>query len=80
MRRLIIFCISLFIFNFLQAQTKDTIFNQTDAKGLKQGFWKVKYDNGSINYTAFFKNGKPVGLMKRYFEDQSLKAEMNFSL
>lgn len=56
----------------------DTIFNQTDKQGLKQGFWKVRYDNGALKYTAFFKNDKPVGVMKRYFEDNTLKAVMVF--
>lgn len=61
-----------------QSSGKDTIFNQTDKQGLKQGYWKVKYDNGTIKYTAFFKNNKPVGEMRRYFEDGSIKAIMKF--
>jgi len=60
------------------AQLGDTIFNQTDKQGLKQGFWKVKYPNGLVKYTAYFKNDKPAGLMKRYFEDGTIKAEMIF--
>lgn len=59
------------------AQT-DTVFNQTDQQGKKQGYWKVKYPNGKIKYTAFYKNDKPVGLMKRYFNDNSLMAELYF--
>jgi antitoxin component YwqK of YwqJK toxin-antitoxin module len=64
-------------FSILQAQT-DTIFNQKDKSGRKQGFWKAKYPNGNIKYTAFFKNDKPVGRMKRYFQDKVLMAEMVF--
>ena len=56
----------------------DTIFNQTDKQGLKQGFWKVKYENGAMKYTAFFKDDKPVGEMRRYFDDNTLKAVMIF--
>ena len=54
----------------------DTVFNQTDKQGHKQGYWKVKYDNGPLKYSAFFKDDKPLGLMKRYFEDGTLKAVM----
>jgi antitoxin component YwqK of YwqJK toxin-antitoxin module len=59
------------------AQT-DTVFNQTDKQGRKQGFWKVKYQQGELKYTAFFKDDKPAGLMKRYYESGRLKAEMKF--
>lgn len=61
------------------AANGDTIFNKTDKQGKKQGYWKVKYDDGVIKYTAFFKDDKPIGLMRRYFEDNSLKAEMYFN-
>src|SRR4030042_426354 len=56
----------------------DTVFNQTDKQGKKQGYWKVRYEKGSIKYTAFFKDDKPVGELKRYFEDSTLKAVLNF--
>ena len=58
----------------------DTTFNQTDKQGYKQGFWKVKYENGELKYSAFFKDDKPLGLMKRYFEDGTLKAVMFFDI
>lgn len=54
----------------------DTVFNQTDKQGLKQGFWKGYYQNGKIKYIGFFKDNKPVGTLKRYFEDGTLKAIM----
>jgi antitoxin component YwqK of YwqJK toxin-antitoxin module len=60
------------------AQKGDTLFNQTDKQGKKQGYWKVKYEGGGIKYSAFFKDDKPVGLMKRYFEDHTIKAELLF--
>jgi antitoxin component YwqK of YwqJK toxin-antitoxin module len=56
----------------------DTIFNQTDKQGKKQGYWKVRYEKGALKYTAFFKDDKPIGEMRRYFEDNSLKAIINF--
>ncbi len=67
------------LFSYSQnSDKKDTLFNQSDNQGHKQGFWKVKYDNGIIKYTAFFKDDKPIGLMKRYFEDGTIKAVMFF--
>lgn len=60
------------------AQHGDTVFNQTDKQSKKQGFWKVKYPNGAIKYTARFKDDKPIGLLRRYFEDKTMKAEMVF--
>ena len=81
-------CSFIFIFLLLcvflngqgTASSGDTIFNQTDKQGLKQGFWKVKYPNGAIKYTVYYKNNKPLGVMKRYFDDNTLMAELVFSL
>jgi antitoxin component YwqK of YwqJK toxin-antitoxin module len=56
----------------------DTLFNQYDGQGHKQGFWKVKYENGVLKYTGCFRDDKPVGEMKRFFEDGTLKADMFF--
>ncbi|MDP4208579.1 MAG: toxin-antitoxin system YwqK family antitoxin [Bacteroidota bacterium] len=74
----LLFFIALSICILSNAQTKDTIFNQTDKTGHKQGFWKARYPNGIIKYTAFFKDDKPVGMMKRYSENGKLKADMLF--
>lgn len=52
--------------------------NQTDEKGLKQGYWKTNWDNGQLKYEGTFKDGKPIGTMKRYFDNGALKAELNF--
>ena len=48
---------------------QDSAINQTDAKGLKQGFWKAKFDNGRIKYEGYFKDNHPVGELKRYYEE-----------
>jgi antitoxin component YwqK of YwqJK toxin-antitoxin module len=61
----------------IKAQT-DTIFNQTDVKGLKQGCWKKNYPNGKLMYKGFFKDNKPVGIMRRYFESGNLMALMHY--
>jgi len=57
----------------------DTVFNQTDANNLKQGYWKRNYPNGKLMYTAFFKDNRPSGIMKRYYESGRLRAIMNYS-
>ncbi|MBN2349722.1 MAG: hypothetical protein JXJ22_12820 [Bacteroidales bacterium] len=57
---------------------QDTVFNQTDQNGLKQGYWKKYFPNGNLSYTAFFVNDKPVGQMVRYHEKKGIKALMTF--
>src|SRR5512133_963446 len=58
----------------------DTIFNQTDANNRKQGYWKKNYPNGKPMYKGFFKDDKPAGEMRRYFESGALKAVMNYDI
>lgn len=57
-------------FTFAQS---DTI-NRTDQHNLKQGYWKKVYPNGHTAYEGWFKDNKPIGELKRYREDGSLKA------
>jgi len=64
-------------FSSLCAQPEKDI-NQTDVKGLKQGFWKVSYENGKPKYEGWFKDNKPVGLLKRFYDDGTLKAQILF--
>ncbi|MFO7655721.1 MAG: toxin-antitoxin system YwqK family antitoxin [Bacteroidales bacterium] len=73
------FMIMYTLISFSNHSFQDTIFNQTDAKGLKQGFWKKYYPNGNLMYMGFLKNDKPVGEMKRYYESGGLKALMHFN-
>ena len=58
----------LLITNACLAQ-KDALLNQTDAKGLKQGIWIKKYNDGSIRYEGKFENDLPIGTFKYYYED-----------
>lgn len=44
---------------------KDTI-NQTDANGLRQGYWIKQYENGNKAAEGNFKDGKQVGVFKHY--------------
>lgn len=59
------------------AQNNDTV-NQTDASGLKQGYWEKNTPDGTPIYKGYFRNGKPVGEMRRYYETGELKAIMNY--
>lgn len=57
----------------------DTLFNQTDKQGLKQGFWKGYFENKKLKYTGKFKDNKPTGTFKRYYPDGQLRALMNYN-
>jgi len=59
-------------------QSVQTI-NQTDKEGMKQGHWIKKDPNGKILYDGFFKNDKPAGEFKRYYEDNTLKSLLVFN-
>ena len=56
----------------------DTLFNQTDGNGHKQGWWKKSYPNGKLMYKGFFKDDKPVGPMYRYYETGAVKAIIKY--
>jgi antitoxin component YwqK of YwqJK toxin-antitoxin module len=49
-----------------------------DGQGLKKGYWQKQYPNGKLMYKGYFKNGKPLGEMHRYYETGELKAIMTF--
>lgn len=69
--------VALFIlFSVIVVAQKDTVFNQTDANNLKQGWWTKSYPDGTIMYKGFFKDNKPVGEMRRYYENGALKASL----
>jgi antitoxin component YwqK of YwqJK toxin-antitoxin module len=61
----------------LNAQT-DTVFNQIDSKGLKQGIWKKQYPNGHLMYQGEFKDDQPIGEMRRYYESDGIQAIIKF--
>ena len=52
--------------------------NQLDEQGRKTGPWKVEYPNGKTLYEGSFVEGKPVGLMIRYYDSGVIRAKMNF--
>jgi len=70
--------LELLLFTFSMVAQSDTLFNQTDANHLKQGWWKKTYPNGNLMYKGFFKDDKPVGTMFRYFETGLVKAILQY--
>ncbi len=58
---------------------QDTLWNQKDGNGWKQGFWKKHYPNGQLMYRGFFSDNEPLGRMQRFYEDGKLKAEIHYT-
>jgi antitoxin component YwqK of YwqJK toxin-antitoxin module len=73
-RKRYVVILPFFLLSVIAVAQKDTVFNQTDAKNMKQGWWKKAYPDGSIMYKGFFMDNKPVGEMRRYYETGALKA------
>jgi antitoxin component YwqK of YwqJK toxin-antitoxin module len=55
--------------------------NVTDAKGLKQGYWeKLNPSTGRVAYRGTFKDNKPVGTFKYYYEEiDTIRTMMQFT-
>ena len=64
---------------FIVFTTQSQDVNSVDELGRKQGKWTKKYPNGITMYEGTFKDGKPIGEMKRYFENGTIKAIMVFN-
>jgi antitoxin component YwqK of YwqJK toxin-antitoxin module len=78
-RTLLLFVLSsVSLFSFSESFKLDSVANKIDDKGRKQGLWKVTYENGKTKYEATFKDNKPVGEMKRFYDDGTIKAIMVF--
>lgn len=77
--KILTICLLFTFLNIVSAQTGEQI-NQTDSKGRKQGHWIKKYPDGNIMYDGFFRDDKPAGEFKRYYEDASLKSVLVFDL
>jgi antitoxin component YwqK of YwqJK toxin-antitoxin module len=71
MRILVILILFIPLFTFSQI-------NQTDANGLRQGFWQKQQPNGRLMYEGNFKDGKPVGEWKRYHPGGQVKAIIKY--
>jgi antitoxin component YwqK of YwqJK toxin-antitoxin module len=57
----------------------DKAVNQTDPQGRKQGHWIKRAPNKTIIYDGYFKDDKPAGEFKRYYENDTLKSVLNFT-
>lgn len=66
------FVLALFISSTALSQ------NALDENGNRTGKWKGSYPDNTIRYEANFKDGKPVGIMKRYNQEGILVVTMNF--
>ncbi len=51
--------------------------NKTDAKGQKQGEWKKYHTNGMLRYVGSFKNDKPLGEFKYYYDTGKIQSKMD---
>jgi antitoxin component YwqK of YwqJK toxin-antitoxin module len=80
MVRLSVILISLlFQTHVLFAQTNNEQ-NMSDPSGKKQGYWKRIRQNGKPVYEGNFKDDKPFGAFKYYYESGTIKAISNFSV
>ncbi|MGP8214699.1 MAG: toxin-antitoxin system YwqK family antitoxin [Bacteroidia bacterium] len=53
---------------YIYADTSKAL-NRVDKLGHKQGMWEQKYSNGNIRYKGRFKDDKPTGVFKYFYED-----------
>ena len=61
------------------SSAQDTLWNQTDAQGRKQGHWKKYHPGGELRYRGFFVDDRPWGKMQRFYEDGKLQADLFYS-
>lgn len=78
MRILILIVSICFVFAIDCSWAQSSVLNRVDRDGLKQGHWVVRYKNGQIKYDGYFKDGKPYGLMHRYYSFGRLKAQLRY--
>jgi len=69
--------VAIFLFVLLTTVGLSQEVNQTDAQGKKQGVWKKYHSNGLMRYTGTFKDDKPVGLFKYYYDSGKLQAKIS---
>ena len=51
----------------------------TDMNGLRQGLWKEYYPSGELRSKGKYKNSRPVGIWKFYFEDKTVEIEGEYN-
>lgn len=78
MKKNIVFVIIISSFVIRSSAQSDTVFNQTDASGIKQGYWKrTMTDNGKTYLYAIenYKDGKRNGLCTYFFPNGKKETE-----
>lgn len=76
--RSILLITSILFYGMAIGQDEPT--NQTDAKGRKQGKWVKNYDKSETpRYIGQFKDDKPYGEFRYYYESGHIKSQMFFS-
>lgn len=84
MKAIILILLSLIIVPFTadgqESRETDSLFNQTDVQGRKQGIWKKYHPNGKTRYRGEFKNNKPVGEFRYYHDNGKLRIIMDHGL
>jgi antitoxin component YwqK of YwqJK toxin-antitoxin module len=75
-RNLLLIFSSILLSAGMSGQSTDTLWNQTDSQGLRQGYWKKSYPDGNLIYKGFFKDGKPIGRVERFYENGTRRAEL----
>jgi antitoxin component YwqK of YwqJK toxin-antitoxin module len=68
--------VAILILAFIAVATRGQ--NQLDQQGRKTGPWKVEYEDGQTRYEGTFREGKPVGLMIRYYNTGVVQARLEF--
>ncbi len=69
----------LMLFFFSSPLIADQALNQTDSEGRKQGRWVTRYPGGSVMYEGYFRDDRPEGEFKRFYENGTMKSVMLFS-
>jgi len=70
--------IGLILFTFMVQQVVGQI-NQKDSEGKKHGLWEKRYENGETQYRGKFEHGEPVGIFRRFYDDGSLQAVIEYT-
>lgn len=71
--------IILFILLILPTLSNAQNINKVDVNGKKQGLWEKQDPKGRIMYRGTFKDNYPIGEMKRFHKNGTLKAILLFS-
>lgn len=70
---------SLIFFSNLFSQVTDTVFNQRDSKGLKQGIWKNKWiETGQLASIVTYKDDERNGFCKYFYLNGVLQSSGYF--